>query len=105
MTETLQPVTLGMRLAQQRQLAAEKALATVAVRNSNLALASYVTGGRRRSAILAYLASGVALPVNRKWQIQVRQDKDIQRLLKEGKIKLNRRTSRRGPSQSYLVLS
>lgn len=105
MPELNQPLTLGMRLASQRQQKLTSAAAQEAARNLDLARASFITGGYRRAAILAHLANGLGLPVNRKWQLQVHQDKDIQRLLKERKVKLSRQTSRRGPSQSYLVLA
>lgn len=121
-------LTIGQRIAQQREMEMHaKALRDKRAAHS-MALSCVQPGGERRRAILAYLATGEKIYVNCKWQLQVKRDPDLQRLLKEKKVVLrsDAKTGHRfekhggirnngmpggellkrgGKSQSYLVLA
>lgn len=121
-------LTIGQRIAQQRELALQAKALRDQTAARNQAYAFGQPGGERRRAILAYLATGAKIYVNCKWQLQVKRDPDLQRLLKEKKVVLrsDAKTGHRfnkhggwrnnslpggellkrgGKSQSYLVLT
>lgn len=47
-------------------------------------------GVERRAGMLAYLRRHGKIYVNRKWQLQTKHDMDLKRLLKKGRIRLQK---------------
>jgi len=68
------------------------------------ALYDTMNGSARRAAIMEWLTKEYSsgLVVNRRYHLQVKEDRDLQRLIKEGKLKLTR-NGRRYSKISYLV--
>lgn len=128
MKKEIPTLTIGQRIAQQREIDLQAKALRDKLAAGSLVQAFGQPGGERRRAILAYLATGEKIYVNCKWQLQVKRDPDLQRLLKEKKVVLrsDAKTGHRfekhggirnnglpggellkrgGKSQSYLVLA
>lgn len=59
-------------------------------------------GGKRRKMIYEILASGVEFPVNCRHTIQTKNDPDIQKLLKQGKIEMFNNSTGLKSKRTYL---
>lgn len=60
-------------------------------------------GQERRKMILKFLEEGGSIAVNNKWQPNTHYDPDIKRLLKKGKVRIEKHGSV-GKRQTYLLL-